>query len=623
MAHLPETAIRDRDDIARFEAEMSLAARLPERSILDVFIAGAAQRPDRIALTQLMTGAPDEQPRRVTYRELLGLVRRAANLFASLAGPRPGVAYMLPSLIETHATLWGAETAGYAVPINFLLQTEHIAGLLKASGARILVALGPHPVLDIWQKALALRDEVPGLTLIRVAPPGTPPVEGVIDFHAALMAQPDDRLSFGEPGRDDEVAAYFHTGGTTGTPRLVAHTHRSQLAAALGGAVLGDMRATDTLTATLPLFHVGGTIFCGLSAFMAGVGLLIMSPGGLRNPAMVQGFWRLVGQYGATLVGAVPTSVGAVLEAPLAGADLSAVRAGFCGAASLPPAVGARFREVTGRGLFEVYGMTEASGLIAIDPVAGAGGIGSVGWALPYTRLEVRKLAADGRLGEVCVTDEVGVITVRGPHVSPGYRDPAHNAGVFVERGVLNSGDLGYTDAQGRVHIAGRAKDLIIRSGHNIDPLMIENAMAAHPAVALAAAVGMPDAYAGELPVCYVALRPGAQVSEDELRAHAQQTIGERPAWPKRIHIVDAIPLTSVGKIYKPQLRCDAAARLVTSVVRDRLGIADAQVQASEGGRRGMRVRVTLPEAARAKVAAVQRELAGYLFEAEVAVGVG
>jgi fatty-acyl-CoA synthase len=105
---------------------------------------------------------------------------------------------------------------------------------------------------------------------------------------------------FGEPGREDDIAAYFHTGGTTGMPRLVAHTHRSQLVAALGGAVLGDMRASDTLTATLPLFHVGGTIFCGLSAFMAGMGLLVMSPGGLRNPAMVSGFWRLAAQYRAT-----------------------------------------------------------------------------------------------------------------------------------------------------------------------------------------------------------------------------------------------------------------------------------------------------------------------------------
>ena len=620
MAFLPERAIRTRDDLARFEGEMTLDERLPERSVLDVFIASAARHAERTAITMLMTGAPDEQPRRVNYRELLGTVRRAANLFASLGGARPGVAYMLPSLVETHATLWGAETAGYAVPINFLLQPEPIAELLVASGARILVALGPHPVLDIWQKALALRERVPGLTLLRVAPPGTPLEHGVLDFHAALMAQPDDRLVFGQAGRDADVAAWFHTGGTTGTPKLVAHTHRSQLVAALGGAVLGDMRPSDTLTAALPLFHVAGTIFCGLSAFMAGTGLLVMSPAGLRNPAMVQGYWRLVAQYGATLVGAVPTSLGAVLEMPLDGADIAAVRAGFCGAASLPPAVAERFRQVTGRGLFEVYGMTEASGLIAIDPVAGEGHVGSVGLALPYTEVRVRRLEADGRLGPACAPHEIGVITVRGPHVSPGYRNPAHDAGIF-EDGVLNSGDLGYADAQGCIHIAGRAKDLIIRSGHNIDPLMIENAMTAHPAVALAAAVGMPDAYAGELPVCFVALRPGASATEAELHEHAQRTIGERPAWPKQIHVVDAIPLTSVGKIYKPQLRCDAAARLLTQVLHEQLGLPGARVQVDEGGRRGMRVHVWLPQAARASVPAVEQAMAAYLFETQVAVG--
>ena len=623
MAQLTDMNFGSRADIARLEAEMPLAQRLPERSVLDVFIGSAARDPERIALTMLMSGAPDERPRRVSYRELLGLVRRAANLFGSLTAEgeaRPGVAYMLPSLVETQATLWGAETAGYAVPINFLLQAEPIAGLIEASGARILVALGPHPTLDIWQKALAVRERVPGLQLVRVGAPGLPVEPGVLDFHAALAAQPDDRLVVGEPGRDDEVAAYFHTGGTTGTPKLVAHTHRSQLVAALGGAILGGMRSGDVLTATLPLFHVGGTIYGSLSAFIAGIELLVMSPGGLRNPAMVQGFWRLAAQYGVTRLGGVPTSIGAVLEVPLEGADLSAVRAGFTGAASLPPAVGQRFQEITGRHLHEIYGMTEASGLIAIHPPGDEAGIGSVGWALPYTEVQVRRLDADGTLGPVCAPGEIGVVTVRGPHVSPGYRNPAHNAGVFVD-GALNTGDLGYTDAQGRLHIAGRAKDLIIRSGHNIDPLAIENAMATHPAVALAAAVGMPDAYAGELPVCYVTLRPGAQVTEDELRDHAQATIPERPAWPKHIHIVDSIPLTTVGKIYKPQLRCDAAARLVRWVVATQAGVADAQVQAHEGGRRGMKIVVSLPSGARDGLPAVERALSAYLFESQVVVG--
>jgi fatty-acyl-CoA synthase len=617
MPHLPPFGVRDLSDLRRIESEMTLEERLPEQSIFEVFAGNAARYGERTAITQIMTGAPDETPRRVTYRELVGLVRRAANLFSSLGGDRPVVAYMLPSLIETHATLWGAETAGTAVPINFLLQPAQIAALLEASGARILVALGPHPALDVWQKALALRENDPGLILVRVAPPGTPIEDGVIDLGAALREQPEDRLTFGAPRGGDDVAAYFHTGGTTGVPRLVAHTHRSQLVAALGGAILGDMRATDTVTATLPLFHVGGTIYLGLSAFMAGVSLLIMSPGGLRTPAMVQGFWRLVRQYEATFIGGVPTSIGAVLDVPFDADDVRNVRAGFTGAASLPVAVGRRFRELCPCGLFEVYGMTEASGLIAIDPAAGSGGVGSVGWPLPYTRAEVRRLDASGRPGAVCDTGEIGAIVVRGAHVSPGYRNPEHDAGIF-EDGALHTGDLGYTDAEGRLYIAGRAKDLIIRSGHNIDPLMIENAMASHPDVTLAAAVGMPDAYAGELPVCYVSLRPGAAVSEDDLHAHAQRTIDERPAWPKQIHIVDAIPLTSVGKIYKPKLRCDATARVVTRIVREELALPDVEVQVIEGGRRGMRVRVALPASARASVADVERSLSPYLFESEV-----
>lgn len=617
MAHLGDERIQTREDIARFEAEMTLEQRLPERSILDVFTASATRHPTATAITMLMTGAPDEQPRRVDYSQLLGMIRGAANMFSELGGPAPGVAYMLPSLVETYVTLWGAETVGYGVPINFLLQADAIAELLKAADVKILVALGPHPQLDIWEKALQLRDQVPGLILVRVSPSGTPGEEGVVDFGAALMAQPHDHLVFGEARSGDDVAAYFHTGGTTGVPKLVAHTHRSQLVAGFGGAVMCGYRSDDVLTATLPLFHVAGTIVAGLSAFMAGVELVVMSPAGLRNPAIVQGFWRLVAQYKATLVGGVPTAIGAVLQVPVEDNDISCLRAGLTGAALLPPAVGARFKDVTGRTLHEILGMTESSGLVSIDPLCGSGATGSVGWPLPYTEVAVLRLNADGRPGEVCEPKEIGVLMIRGPHVSPGYRDPRHNKGVF-EDGWLNSGDLGYKDLEGRVYIAGRSKDLIIRSGHNIDPAMIENAMATHPAVALAAAVGMPDAYAGELPVCFVELHKGSAVSEEALHAHAQASINERPAWPKQIHIIDTVPLTSVGKIYKPSLRCEAARLHVTDLVHNVLGLPKAVVDVADGGARGMRVTVTLAADDQSSAAAVEKALAAYLFEAKV-----
>ncbi|MBO9413440.1 MULTISPECIES: AMP-binding protein [unclassified Ruegeria] len=620
MAVFSDQPVRTLEDIKRLETDLTLDQRLPERSILEVFEASAAAYPDKTALTMLMTGAEDEQARRVTYGQLLGLIRGAANMFADLGGPAPGVAYMLPSLIETYVTLWGAETAGYAVPINFLLQVESIVDLLRASEAKILVTLGPHPQLDIWEKSLEIRDQIPGLILVRIAPPGTPPVDGVVDFAEAIQGQPMDHLTFGAARSGDDVAAYFHTGGTTGVPKLVAHTHRGQLVAAFGGATMCGYRPDDVLTATLPLFHVAGTIAAGLSAFMCGVELVVMSPGGLRTPTIVSGFWRLVEQHKVTLVGGVPTALGAVLQVPADGYDLSRVRAGLTGAALLPPAVGAHFREVTGATLFELLGMTEASGLVSIDPLSGTGAVSSVGWPLPYSQVDILRLTAEGALGDTCDVGEIGVIAIKGAHVSPGYRDASQNAGVF-EGGYLNSGDLGYKDADGRIYIAGRSKDLIIRSGHNIDPAMIENVLTDHPAVAIAAAVGKPDAYAGELPVCFVQLIDGAEVTMDELQEHAHAHIDERPAWPKQIYIVDEVPLTTVGKIYKPTLRLEAAKRAVAELVRYEHNLPEAQIAVTDGGARGMHVTVTLPEQNRADIPKVQDALAEYLFSATVEIG--
>lgn len=616
MTSWPKTPLKTLADVERFESEMPLSQRLPGDSIYDVLVEAAETQGDRTALRMLMTGTDDESARTISFAQLLGLVRQAANLFSSLGGTRPGVAYMLPTLIETHAILWGAETAGYAVPINFLLQPDHIRGLLEASEAKILVTLGPHPQLDIWEKSLEMKKQIPDLILIRVAPPGSEPVDGVIDFIAALSNQPGDRLIFDQHGRGDDVAAYFHTGGTTGVPKLAAHTHNGQLAAAFGCAAIMNIGSDDVLTGTLPMFHVAGTILMGISTFLAGAELLLMSPAGLRNPAMVTQFWRLCERYKVTVAGGVPTSIGALAEVPIDGADLSTIKSCLTGASLLPIAVREKFVAVTGKPLNEIYGMTEASGLISCNPFAGEGGVGSVGFRLPYTQVTIKRPDADGSLGESCDAGEVGVLVIDGPTVSPGYRNVAQNAGTFVDGGLI-SGDLAYKDADGRIYIAGRSKDLIIRSGHNIDPLMIENAMQNHPAVALAAAVGMPDAYAGEIPACYVQLLPGATATEAELREHAEATIGERPAWPKHIYVIPAIPVTAVGKIFKPELRKDAVMRTVDGILRER-NLDGAEVYVEKGGPRGMivNIKLTLDDADDAQQ--LQEILNGYLFETKI-----
>ena len=603
-------------DVIRFENEKPFAQRYDARSVYDVFAKSAARNPDHTALTMVMTGEDDEKPRLVSYRQLLEGITRAANLFTSIGGSAPGVAYILPSLVETHFTLWGAETAGYAVPINFLLQAQNIAELIEASGATILVTLGPHPQLDIWQKALAVRALIPDLKLIRISVSDTPLPEGVIEFASALAVQDGKALASGNSRRDDDVAAYFHTGGTTGSPKLVTHTHRNQIVAAFGAAVLYDLGETDNLTNSLPLFHVGGAISVGLSCFLAGSNVIVLSPSGMRNPLMVKNFWRIVARTNATAIGGVPTALSALLNVPV-DADISSARYALTGASMLPRAVGQKFQAMTGRKIHEIIGMTETAGVLAIDPARGEAVLGSVGYRIPYTEVVVRKFGTDGLLGEPCAPHEIGVLTIAGPHVTPGYRDPSHNMSSLRD-GRLDSGDLAYTDEDGRIFIAGRSKDLIIRSGHNIDPVVIESALEAHPAVAFACAVGMPDRYAGELPICYVALRPGIQATAEELRAFAEPLIAERPAWPRHIIIIDAIPMTSVGKIFKPKLRSDAVQRVVRQEVVEAAGIDDFSVDVVAGGKRGFDVTVTLPAEHSAKRSAASAALEGYLFDYKV-----
>ncbi len=605
-------------DVIRFENEKPLAQRYDARSVYDVFVKSAARHPDHTALTMVMTGEDGEKPRLVSYRQLLEGITKAANLFTSIGGAAPGVAYILPSLVETHLVLWGAETAGYAVPINFLLQAQNIAELIQASGATILVTLGPHPQLDIWQKALAVQALIPDLRIVRVSVSDAPLPEGVIEFSSALATQDGKALASGNTRRDDDIAAYFHTGGTTGSPKLVVHTHRNQIVAAFGAAVMYDLSEIDRLTNSLPLFHVGGAISCSLSSFLAGTNMIVMSPGGMRNPLMVKNFWRIVERTGATVIGGVPTALAALVNVPV-DADISSARCVITGASMLPRTVGEKIQAMTGARIHEIIGMTETAGVLAVDPARAESVLGSVGYRIPYTDVVVRKLGSDGVLGGPCAPHEIGVLTISGPHVTPGYRDPSHNAS-SVRDGYLDSGDLAYTDEAGRIFIAGRSKDLIIRSGHNIDPVPIESALEAHPAVAMAAAVGQPDRYAGELPVCYVALRPGAQATAEELKAFAEPLIAERPAWPKQVFVIDAIPMTSVGKIFKPQLRNDAVQRVVVEELVKGVGIDDLSVDVVAGGKRGIDVTVMLPAEHSAKRSAAEAALEGYLFDYKVVI---
>ena len=230
-------------------------------------------------------------------------------------------------------------------------------------------------------------------------------------------------------------------------------------------------------------------------------------------------------------------------------------------------AVGKAIEDKFGLPVLEVYGMTETSSVHTMAYPDRPVRLGSVGLPVPYTRVRVVKLDAKNGVERECAADEIGVVIMAGPGVFRGYLNEVHNKGAFVDGNWVNSGDLGRIDKDGFLWITGRAKDLVIRGGHNIDPAPIEDILFQHPAVGLAAVVGQPDAYAGELPVGYVQLKPGATVEAGELEAWVRERTPERAAVPAQIFWIDPMPLTGVGKVFKPQLRWDAATRAFGKVL--------------------------------------------------------
>ena len=543
--------------------------------------AAAEQHASRTALTAIAVADVQAPVRTWTYAQLLAEIHRTANLFSALVpGRPPRVALLLPPIPQAHFALWAAEAVGIACPINFQLNSEHVVALIQACQADLVVMLGPVPDLDIWKHLPGIQASCPRVQVLAVGAPAG--AADVLGFDAARAEQIDNHLL--SPGPDDAQApaALFHTGGTTGAPKLARHTQGNQLHAAWGAVQMFGSTAQDVMLNGFPLFHVAGSFVYGLSTLLSGGHIVLPTRLGLRSAAFMADYGGFVQRHGVTFLAAVPTVIAALLALPLQTEQLHSVRALLTGGSPLPDELAAAFEQRHGIPVRNILGMTESAGVIAIEPLAAPRTPGACGLPLPFT--EVMALRSDG---SVAAPGEPGILRVRGPNVSPGYSDPARNPGTF-EDGWLISGDIGHVDAQGRIFVTGRAKDVIIRGAHNIDPGMIESALLKHPDVLMAAAVGEPDAYAGELPVAFVSLKPGATVDAAALIAFAAPHIPERPAVPKRVDILDSIPVTAVGKVYKPALRARATLRvleerLASGPLIDRVSV---QVEDSASGLR-------------------------------------
>ena len=549
-------------------------ALVPARNLFHLFESTARLHPDRPALTVLTSDVSGKGEVSLTHRELLSAISRAANLFRS-DGIKPDggtVSILCPILPQIPAALLGAQVAGVASSINYLLNEDAIADLLIAQGASVLVIPSEKNDPVVWKKANNVIGRVKSLRKIWVVGDDGSFDDRFGSFDKAISGQPD-RLGF-DPGADrSSVCALFHTGGTTGRPKLVRLTHGNQIHAAWSFAQVHGLDESDVVINGFPLFHVGGTITAGLSILAAGGHMIIPSPTSLRSKEVIPHYWRMVERFRATIVSGVPTSIAALAEVPIGSCDTSSVRMALTGGAVLPKAVGDRFQSRTGIRLFETYGMTETAAAIAFNPGRGEPLAGSVGFRAPFARTKIVAVNS-GETQQECPPLTSGLVLVQGPQVFPGYLDPRHNKGVLTGDHWLITGDIGYLTEDQRLVLTGREKDLIVRSGHNIDPAVIEDVANDYPGVQMSSAVGMPDAYAGEVPILFVVPSPDHTVDLRLLQEHIERNVNEPPAKPKRVVVLDSLPVTAVGKIFKPALRDLAVSEKVRSEIDRIFGAA-------------------------------------------------
>jgi fatty-acyl-CoA synthase len=551
-------------DVRAFE-EVPYVERIAAASAFDAIKLGAAHNADASAVQFLPNASPEDTPTVITYGQLVARVTQAANMFHALGvGASDVVSFLLPLLPQSFFTLFGAEAAGIANPVNPLLEAHQIAEILEAADTKVLVALGPTEGSDIWNKVVKVSGQLKQLkAIVQVNGPGDA-ANSIYSFDALISKQPADRLVSGRQIAASDIAAYFHTGGTTGTPKLVRQTHANQVYQAWACNLMLKSSPGCNLLFGMPLYHVGGALTQTLATFSSGCCLVVLSPAGWRNPAALRNVWSLVERYRPEIFSSVPTILAASLAVPIGNADISCLRYVGGGGSAIPVAVGKALQDKLNIPVVEVYGMTETASVHTIAYMDRPIRLGSVGHPVPYSRVRVVKVDADGRYQRDCASNEIGVVAMAGPGVFSGYLSEAHNKGAFVESGWVNSGDLGRLDEDGYLWITGRAKDTVIRGGHNIDPAPIEEAFFQHPAVGFAAVVGQPDAYAGELPLAYIQLKAGANVVPGELEAWVRERTPERAAVPVEIVLIDQMPLTGVGKVFKPQLRWNAAQRVFT-----------------------------------------------------------
>ncbi|MFY0596239.1 MAG: acyl-CoA synthetase [Cognatishimia sp.] len=595
------------EDRNALDQEMPWAERDVAKTMYQFLTRTRDRFPDRPAVSYQLTSGPKDKAETLTWDELHKMTVQAANMFRALGiEENDTIAYVLPNAHETLVTLLGGMIAGIANPINPLLEPEQIASILRETNAKVVVTLKAFPKTDVPQKVAEAVRHAPGvhtvleIDLLRyLTPPKSwivplirPKNKGehhakVMDFRTELFKH-NTTLDF-EDSAGDRVGAYFHTGGTTGMPKVAQHRYEGMVYNGwIGNTLL--FTEQDNIMCPLPLFHVFAVQVIMMSAIASGAHVVFPTPQGYRGDGVFDNFWKLIERWNITFIITVPTAVSALMQRPV-DADISSVQVAFSGSAPMPMELFKRFESASEVKIVEGYGLTEATCLVSCNPVDGEKKVGSVGIPFPHTEVRIVTQTADGPVE--CATDEVGEICVANPGVYAGhtYTEADKNIDLFHADRFLRTGDLGRVDQDGYLWITGRAKDLIIRGGHNIDPAEIEEALVQHPAVAMAGAIGQPDSHSGELPCAYVELVDGAEVDAEELRTHAKTLVHERAAHPKHVEILSELPKTAVGKVFKPDLRKRAITRVYDAAFEE-AGLTARVAEVIDDKKRGLVARL-------------------------------
>jgi long-chain acyl-CoA synthetase len=476
---------------------------------------------------------------RLTYAELdLLSDRLAAGLRSAGIGPGDRVALMLPNVPQFPLAYYGILKAGaVVVPLNVLLKGPEIAYHLRDSEPRLLIAWQ-----DFVPEATKGVAEAGGVPIYAVGPPGSPPPEGVHDLAELMGTAPFDMVET----RPEDTAVILYTSGTTGRPKGAELTHFNLfMCCEVGANRIVQLHDDDVSLAVLPLFHsFGQSNVMNASVYAAGTITLVPR----FEPSKVL---EVIQRDRVTIFAGVPTMFFALLHYPEAERyDTSSLRLCFSGGASMPGEVMKAFEDRFGVTILEGYGLSETS------PTASAN----------RSREERRFLSVGKPIWgvQMAVVDEqdrplppgpdhIGEIVIRGHNVMKGYfRNPEATAEV-MRNGWFHTGDMGYADEDGFFYIVDRKKELIIRGGFNVYPREVEEVLYAHPAVAAAAVVPIPDERLGEEVRAVVQVAPGHQVTAEELIAFCRERLAAYK-YPRVVDFVEQLPIGPTGKVLKREL---------------------------------------------------------------------